>query len=78
MAMRIGREYSSVKVTPRDFEQLAGDAGLAKPLVRRRVPELAAIAIQTLDKMKITDEVSDEIADLIRKRCTRALETFRT
>src|SRR5262245_22571038 len=41
MAMRIGRQYSSAKVTPRDFEQLAEDAGLAKPLVRRRVPELA-------------------------------------
>ena len=78
MAMRIGREYSSDKVTPKDFEQLAGDAGLAKPLVRRRVPELAATTIETLDKMKITDEVSDEIADLSRKRCTRALETFRT
>jgi serine/threonine-protein kinase HipA len=78
MAMRIGREYSSDKVTPKDFEQLAGDAGLAKPLVRRRVPELATAAIETLDKMNITDEVSDEVAGLIRKRCTRAREKFRT
>src|ERR1700740_2158355 len=77
MAMRIGREYSSDKVTPKDFEQLAGDAGLAKPLVRRRVPELAAVAIETLDKMKITDKVSNEVADLIRKRCARAKEQFR-
>ena len=78
MAMRIGSEYSSDKVTPKDFEQLAGDAGLAKPLVRRRVPELAAAAIETLDKMKITDKFSDEVAGLIRKRCTRAKEKFRT
>jgi serine/threonine-protein kinase HipA len=77
MAMRMGREYSSDKVTPKDFEQLAGDAGLAKPLVRRRVPELAAAAIEVLDEMNITDKVSDEVAGLIRKRCTRAQEEFR-
>jgi serine/threonine-protein kinase HipA len=77
MAMRIGREYSSDKVTPNDFEQLAGDARLAKPLVRRRVPELAAAAIETLDKMQITDKVSSEVAGLIRKRCARAKEQFR-
>ena len=78
MAMRIGREYSSDKVTPKDFEQLAGDAGLAKPLVRRRVPELATVAIEALDKINITDKVSDEVAGLIRKRCVRAREEFRT
>jgi serine/threonine-protein kinase HipA len=77
MAMRIGREYSSDKVTPRDFEQLARDAGLAKPLVRRRVPELAGAAIEALDKMNITDKVSNEVAGLIRKRCARATENFR-
>jgi hypothetical protein len=76
--MRIGREYSSDKVTPKDFEQLAGDAGLAKPLVRRRVPELATAALEALGKIKITDKVSDEIAGLIRKRCARAREGCRT
>jgi hypothetical protein len=76
--MRIGREYSSDKVTPKDFEQLAGDAGLAKPLVRRRVPELAMATIEALDKINITDKVSDEVAGLIRKRCARARKEFRT
>jgi serine/threonine-protein kinase HipA len=78
MAMRIGREYSSDKVTPKDFEQLAGDAGLAKPLARRRVPELATAAIEALDKINITDKVCEEVAGLIRKRCARAREEFRT
>jgi serine/threonine-protein kinase HipA len=41
LAMKIGGEYSSDKVSKTNFEQLAEDAGLAKPLVRRRVPELA-------------------------------------
>jgi hypothetical protein len=72
MAMRIGREYSSDKLKPKDFEQLAGNAGLAKPLVRRRVPELATAAIATLGKINITDKVSDEVAGLIRKRWVRA------
>jgi serine/threonine-protein kinase HipA len=78
MAMRIGREYSSDKVTPKDFEQLARDAGLAKPLVRRRVPELATVAIETLEKMNITDKVSDQVAGLIRKRSVHAREIFRS
>ncbi len=77
MAMRIGREYSSGKVTPKDFEQLAGDAGLAKPFVRRRIPELATAAIEALDKISITEKVSNEVAGLIGKRCTRAREEFR-
>jgi serine/threonine-protein kinase HipA len=72
MAMKIGREYSSAKVTPEDFEQLAKDVGLAQPLVRRRVPELAAAVIEALEKIKITDRVSEEVAGLIRKRCMRA------
>jgi serine/threonine-protein kinase HipA len=76
MAMRIGREYSADKVTPKDFEQLAGDAGLAKPLVRRRVPEVATAAIKALDQINITDKVSDEVAGVIRKRCVRAREEF--
>jgi serine/threonine-protein kinase HipA len=76
MAMRIGREYSSDRVTPKAFEQLAEDAGLAKPLVRRRIPELATAAIEALDKIKITDKVSDEVAGLIRKRSAQAQEKF--
>lgn len=78
MAMRIGREYSSDNVTPKDFEQLAEDAGLAKPLVRRRVSELATTAIEALGEIKISDKVSEEVAGLILKRCVRAREEFRT
>jgi serine/threonine-protein kinase HipA len=78
MAMRIGREYSSDRVVPKDFEQLAKEAGLAKPLVRRRVPELATAAMEAPGKIKITDKVSDEVASIIRKRSARAQEQFRT
>jgi serine/threonine-protein kinase HipA len=78
MAMRIGREYSSDRVTPKDFEQLAEEAGLAKPLVRRRIAELATAAIEALGKIRISDKVSDEVANLIRKRCVRVRGKFRT
>ena len=33
---------------------------------------------EALDKMNITDKVSDEVSGLIRKRCTRARQEFRT
>ncbi|MGA3346287.1 MAG: type II toxin-antitoxin system HipA family toxin, partial [Terracidiphilus sp.] len=53
MAMKIGGEYSSERVSSMNFEQLAEDAGLAKPLVRSRVPELAEAVLSNLDKTGI-------------------------
>jgi serine/threonine protein kinase HipA of HipAB toxin-antitoxin module len=46
MAMKIGDQYSSERATPKDFEKLADEAGLAKPLVRRRLPEQVAALIR--------------------------------
>jgi serine/threonine-protein kinase HipA len=77
MAMRIGREYSSEKVMPKDFQQLAEDAGFAKPLVRRRVPELADALSEVLGKTNMTDDVSQAVAALIRKRCETVRNRFR-
>jgi len=39
------------------------------------VPDRAAIEV--LDEINIKDQVSDEVAGLICKRCSRALEKFR-
>jgi serine/threonine-protein kinase HipA len=78
MAMKIGAEYSSEKVSPKDFEQLAEGAGLAKPLVRRRVPELAETVMATLAKIELADPVAEAVAALIRKRCENARNSFRT
>ena len=77
MAMKIGREYSSDKVTPKDFEQLAEEAGLAKPIVRNRVPELAETVIANLDKAGIEHPVAEAVAALIRKRCEIVRNGFR-
>jgi len=68
MAMKIGGEYSSDKVSKANFEQLAEDAGLAKPLVRRRVPELAEAVLSNLDKTGIEHPVAEALAEQIRER----------
>jgi serine/threonine-protein kinase HipA len=77
MAMKIGGEYSSEKVTPGNFEQLAEVTGLAKPIVRRRVTELAEIVVATLAKVEIATPVGEAVAALIRKRCSDIRNKFR-
>jgi serine/threonine-protein kinase HipA len=77
MAMKIGGEYSSEKVMPKNFEQLAEEAGLGKPLVRRRVPDLADTVIASLGKVEVSHPVAEAVAALIRKRCEIAQNRFR-
>jgi serine/threonine-protein kinase HipA len=76
MAMKIGGEYSSERVTPKDFEQLAGEAGLGKPLVRRRVQELADIVIASLTKVEIAHPVAANVAALIQQRAEQIRNSF--
>lgn len=78
MAMKIGGEYSSERVTPRNFEKLAEEAGLAKPLVRRRVVELADAILATLPKLEIRSPVAEGVATLIQKRSENARTSFRS
>jgi len=80
MAMKIGDEYSSEQVRPRDFEKLAEEAGLAKPMVRRRVPELAEVILAVIEatKLEIAHPIAEAVAALIRKRCERVQDTFRS
>jgi serine/threonine-protein kinase HipA len=69
MAMKLGDEYSSDRVSNTNFEQLAEDAGLAKPLVRSRVPELAEAVLLNLDQTGIEHPVAEALAEQIRERC---------
>ena len=78
MAMRIGEEYSSEKVTARNFEQLAEEAGLGKPLVRGRVVELSEKVIAALPKLETAHPVAQKVATLIRQRSEKAVSRFRT
>jgi serine/threonine-protein kinase HipA len=78
MAMKIGREYKSERVTPGDFERLAEEAGLAKPIVRRRVPELADSVFEASRNGAITNPITEEVVALIRKRCDTIRNRFRS
>ena len=75
--MKISVEYSSEKVMPKNLEQLAEEAGLAKLIVRRRVPELAEAIISTLPKVEISNPVAEAVAALIRKRCENVRNSSR-
>jgi serine/threonine-protein kinase HipA len=78
MAMRIGDEYSSEKVMAKNFEQLAEEAGLGKPLVRGRVVELSERVIATLPKLETAHPVAQKVAARIRQRSEKAVSRFRT
>jgi serine/threonine-protein kinase HipA len=69
MAMRIGEQYSSEKVTVRDFEQLAAEAKLGRPLLRARLREMTERVMAAIPKVPIRNPVSERVADLIRRRC---------
>lgn len=77
MAMKIGGEYESTKIYPRHFEKMAEECGLAKPLVKKRIPELAETMIAALDKIDIQHPVADGVKELIRENSQRTTELFR-
>ena len=77
MAMKIGSEYSSEKVVPGDFEKLAEEAGLGRPLVMRRIPEIAEMVIDALPKLATTNFVAEKVAELIRQRAENTRNRFR-
>ncbi|HKE25904.1 MAG TPA: type II toxin-antitoxin system HipA family toxin [Bryobacteraceae bacterium] len=77
MAMRIGEQYSSEKVSLPDFEKLADDAKLGKPLVRTRLTETTERVVAALPNVPVTSPVAERVADLIRHRAERALKDFR-
>ena len=75
--MKIGGEYSSEKVTGRNFEQLAEEAGLGKPLVRARVEQVAERVDAALSKMDTGHPASERVAGLIRQRTEKVRHGFR-
>ena len=77
MAMKIGGEYSSAKINSKHFEQLAEEAGLAKPMVRRRVPELAELILSTMPAVVTDHPVAQAVAKLIRGNCDRTIGKFK-
>ena len=77
MAMKIGGEYHSDRVFPRHFEGLAEEAGLAKPILVRRVVELGDSMFAALPNVKTDQQVMTVVADVIQTRCDNLLKRFR-
>ena len=77
MAMRIGEQYSSERVTLRDFEKLAEDAKLGRPLVRERLTQVTERVRAALPNVPATNPVAEQMRDLIRTRSEKALTKFR-
>jgi serine/threonine-protein kinase HipA len=77
MAMKLGGEYSSEKVMPRNFEQFAEEAGLAKPMVRRRVMEVIEATLSALSALELVDGTAEAVSRLIGARCDQAKRLLR-
>jgi serine/threonine-protein kinase HipA len=78
MAMKLGGEYSSERISPKHFERLAEEAGLAKPMTKRRGVELAEIILSTLPTVTTDHSVTASVAKLLQSRCDRAVKSFRS
>jgi serine/threonine-protein kinase HipA len=76
MAMKIGGEYISENLFPKHFEKFAEETGLSKPMVVRRVPELAEIVLGKLSEIEIDHEVAVKVIALIKKRCELFMGRF--
>jgi serine/threonine-protein kinase HipA len=77
MAMKLGGQYSSEKVMPPNFDQFAEEAGLAKPMVRRRVLEVVEKILSALPALEQVDNTTEAIARLIVGRCDHAQRLLR-
>lgn len=76
MAMKIGGESQSENLFPEHFEKLAEETGLAKPMVVKRVLELAEMTKAGLDEIEIDHPVAHEVIELIKDRCDLFISRF--
>jgi len=78
MAMKLGGEYVSDRVTLKHFERFAEDTGFGKPQVLRRLRALADAISSNLSKMNTAHHAEVEVADLISKRSDRVRAWFQS
>ena len=73
MAMRIGEEYSTDKVTVRDWKKFATYCELSDPLLLERI-QLLAIRLRTvLEKHDISNEIEEKIIKYINTKCSNIM-----
>ena len=76
MAMKLGDEYLSERIAPANFERLAEEAGLAKPMMKRRVLELAEAVVSKLPTVTADHPVTAAVAKVIQSRCEKKIRGF--
>jgi serine/threonine-protein kinase HipA len=76
MAMKIGDEYVSGAIGPMHFELLAKEAGLAKPMVKRRVLEMAELIVLKLPEVAMEHSVGRAVARLTEEKCHRVIAQY--
>ena len=74
--MKVGGEYKSEMISPRHFEKLGEEAGFTRPLVKRRVPELAEAVVKELDQITIDHPVANGVAAFIKTHGLKVIEQF--
>jgi serine/threonine-protein kinase HipA len=73
MAMRIGGKYEPKDVRPQEFERMAEEAGLAAPIVRRRVLELSELVLAKLSTIPIDHPAAAGVRKLTEENCRRMM-----
>ena len=76
MAMKIGGEYLGERISTAHFEKLAEEAGLARPMVKRRVVELARAVLSKLPTVTTDHPVTASVSKFLQDRCESILRRF--
>lgn len=76
MAMKLGGEYVSDRIAPANFERMAQEAGLGKPMMKPRVLELAQAVISNVPTVTTNHPVTLAVAKVIQNRCERTVKGF--
>ena len=74
--MKIGKAHELNEAGPEQFEKLAAEIGFAKPLVKRKVIDLAKSMLEQVDQVEVEHSAINEIKGFIRDHCTDVLNRF--
>jgi serine/threonine-protein kinase HipA len=77
MAMKVGGEYDSRKLTGANWERMAEESGLNKLMVKRRALEMAEQIRQKLPDATIAHPTAEGVSKIIQKSCESASKRFR-
>lgn len=77
MAMKLGGEAESTKITAQHLERFAQDAGLATPMVKKRAFGLSQKLLDVLDTVKAGFSEMDMLAEVIRNRSRLLMLKFK-